>query len=300
MRAFLGFVVLWMLSLGAGAWAQSPDAPELPVALLADQVRYDTTNSTLEAEGNVRVIYNDARLSADQLSYDTATGQVVATGEIRLETPDGVTILASLAELDARLGDGLAEGVRLLVDDALQIGAAKLTRSGQGRFNVLDGTVASSCRVCARTDTPVWQIKASRVIQDTQEKQIYFENARFELFGLPVFWLPQLRIADPSAGRATGLLIPVLGRSDIYETSLKLPYYVVLGDHADATITPFLTSTGGVLLEGEFRQRYLGGGLTANGALAFRDGIDNDGLRGFLDLDASTRFDDDFKGRFKL
>ncbi|MEO1549573.1 MAG: LPS assembly protein LptD [Pseudomonadota bacterium] len=308
MRRLWLALLVW-LAAASHACAQAPalsDAAlsngdiQVPVAILADQVRYDTTTARLVATGAVTVLYEGARLSAERLSYNTQTGLVSAEGAIRLETPDGTTILASLAELDARLGNGLAQGVRLLVDDALQVAAARLTRSGAGRFNVLDSTVASTCRICSSTDTPLWRIRAQRVIQDTIEKQIYFENARFEFLGLPLLWLPQLRIADPSAGRATGLLVPVLGRSDIYENSLKLPYFVVLGDHADVTLTPFLTSTGGAILEAEFRQRYLGGGLTATGALAFRDGIDNAGLRGFLDIDATTRFDDGFKGEFKL
>ena len=55
--------------------------------------------------------------------------------------------------------------------------------------------------------------------------------------------------------------MPGFSQSDIYGFGFKLPYYRVLGPSADATVTPFVTTSGGVLLEGEYRRRFAAGGF---------------------------------------
>ena len=69
--------------------------------------------------------------------------------------------------------------------------------------------------------------------------------------------------ASPSRASTAppALLAPSFQQSDLYGFGFKLPYYRVLGPSADATITPFLTTTGGLLMEGEYRRRFSNGGF---------------------------------------
>jgi LPS-assembly protein len=73
------------------------------------------------------------------------------------------------------------------------------------------------------------------------------------------------------------VLPPRFQQSDIYGFGFKLPYYRVLGPSADATLTPFVTSVGGVLMEGEYRRRYTNGGFDIWGVLSVTDGLGEDG-----------------------
>ena len=97
--------------------------------------------------------------------------------------------------------------------------------------------------------------------RDARCAGIYFEDARVEVFGLPVGYLPRLRSPSPGSSAPAGCWCPSFSQSDIYGFGVKLPYYRVLGPSADATVTPFLTTKGGVLVEGEYRRRFATGGF---------------------------------------
>jgi len=140
----------------------------------------------------------------------------------------------------------------------------------------------------------MWMIRADRVIRDELEGQIHFENARFDFMGATIAYLPYFRMADPAKGRATGFLNPEFMSSDLFGGALKVPYYIVLGPHADATITPFVTNTRAFILEGEYRQRMRNGGFDLSGAYAIDDGITGNEPRGFLFGNGSFSIPNDF------
>ncbi len=294
----LAAVCLWSFLLTSVTLAQ--DLARLPVTLLADDVAYDSQARVLVARGNVEVLYQGNRLRATEIIYNAQSQTVRATGPIQLDGDDGTRILADLADLSSDLTKGLIEGARLLIDNSFQLASARLQRSGDGRFNTLTRTVASSCRVCDASPTPIWAIRADRIIQDNLEGQIYFEDARFDLLGVPVFYLPNLRIADPSKGRATGFLVPEFSSSDIYGEGVKLPYYLTLGDHADATLTTFATTDGGVLFDAQYRQALAGGSFQLDGTLAYDSPIGKRKIRGYLDAQFEYALPRDYDADFRL
>ncbi len=248
--------------------------------MTADNVAYDTAAGVLTASGHVIVIYKQTRMEAESIRYNQRTGQLEASGPLRITDPSGAVFTATFASLNADLSAGIIQEARLLLSNRFQISAAEIRRSSD-RFNILYRTVGSTCTVSAENPVPIWQIRSERVIHDTNTQRLYFENARFEVLGLPIAFVPNLRLPDPSVQRATGLLYPQIISSDIYGYGIKLPYYLTFGDHADATITPFATTNGAFLLEGEFRRRYAHGALDINGAYAV-SGSANDAGDSFL------------------
>ncbi len=256
-----------------------------PVSLLADTINIDQTNGLLSATGHVQVFFGDAVLNASSIVYNSTSGLITAQGPLSITDPSGTVILADFAELSNDLQHGLIQGAKLLLADKLQLVAAEYERS-EGRFDTLNNVVASSCQVCASRPVPVWQIRARQVIRDEERKQIHFRSATFEAFGLPVFYLPYMRIPDPSVRRASGFLSPVILSSEYFGDGIKLPYYLMLGDHADATITPTLNFTGATVIDAEYRQRFTNGGFDTFGAIAINDEFGEFG-RGFLTIDGS-------------
>ncbi|MEM7752708.1 MAG: LPS assembly protein LptD, partial [Pseudomonadota bacterium] len=140
------------------------------------------------------------------------------------------------------------------------------------RYTRLDRVVASSCEVCAQNPIPLWEIRASRVIHDDIERQLYFENAQFRVAGVPILYFPRLRLPDPSVERATGLLIPQFSSSSDLGTGIKLPYFIAIDDHSDLTLTPYVSSSTATL-EFEYEQ------LVRNGIIEFEGAISNDDIR---------------------
>lgn len=253
-----------------------PAASETPAALFADSVRFD--GDYLTAQGDVIVLHQGARLTATQIRYAHRTGSLEITGPIQLTQADGrIAILASMAELDSTLKNGIMRSARLVIDRQLQLASAQLDLV-DGRYTRLTNTVASACEVCANRPVPLWEIRAREVIHDAQTRQVFFNSAQFRLAGVPVFWLPRLRMPDPSLERATGFLIPRLRNDTLLGTGIELPYFIALGDHRDITLTPYIGSrTKSLGLR--YRQAYHNGRLTFAGALS-RDET-RDGTRGY-------------------
>ena len=252
-------------------------------ALTADNVTFDASTGLMNATGHVVVIFDQTTMEADRLSYNRQTGEIEASGPLRITDASGAVFTATTASLNADMTRGIIRGAQLLLANRFQIAAAEIRRS-EGRFNTLYRTVASTCSVDTDRPVPIWQIRAERIVHDTTAKRLYFEDAHLEAFGLPVAFLPRLRMPDPSVQRASGLLYPVIISSKIYGYGVKMPYYLTFGDHADTTITPFIMTNGGLLLEAEYRQRFARGHLNIAGAFALK-GSANDSGNGFLTAD---------------
>ena len=261
MRRLFAFV---LALLPLAAWAQEP-----PATLIADRVSV-IGNSQLLAEGHVEVLYDGYRLKAARVTYDRPSDRLTIEGPLTLLSGADAVLLADSAELRPDLTEGLLRSARLVLRQQVQLAANELHRVG-GRYSVLNKTVASSCRVCSTSEVPLWQIRAQRIVHDEQEKQLYFDHARLEVMGLPVLYLPRLRLPDPTLKRATGFLIPQFRINDALGAGVKLPYFITLGRHADLTVTPYLSTGRTRTLELRYRQVFRRGEIEFNGAVSKDD-----------------------------
>jgi len=150
-----------------------------------------------------------------------------------------------------------------------------------GRYTELETVAASSCKVCQDNPIPLWEIRARRVVHDEEARQIYFDNAQFRLRGIPVFYIPRLRMPDPTLDRANGFLMPSLRTTSDLGTGIKLPYFITIGRSADLTVTPYLTLRNSTTLDLRYRQAFATGRIELNGAVT-DDRLLSDGLRGYL------------------
>lgn len=251
---------LTLLALPA-AWAQQSE----PAVLIADRM-FIRPDGVLVAEGNVEAHQGNLFLTASRVTYSPDSNQLNVQGPIKLDDGESIRILADEAELDPQLVEGLLTGARLILGDELQIAAVELNRA-EGRYTQAYRTVATSCRICGENTPPIWQIRAEKVIHDSLERQIYFENAQFQVLGVPVAFLPIVRLPDPTLSRSTGFLVPAGRTSSTLGVGYKVPYFIALGDHRDITLTPYL-STETTTLEYRYRQAFARGDFTANGAIS--------------------------------
>ncbi|MEM8793363.1 MAG: LPS assembly protein LptD [Pseudomonadota bacterium] len=256
-----------------------------PVALIADDVTYDSTNGVLTATGNVEVYYGDRTLTADQITYNERTGRIGATGDIVLRDPEGTTIFGDVVDLDAELRDGLVRGAQSILGDQGKLAAVEARRFEE-RYNVLSKAVYSPCDVCPDDPTPLWRIRARRIIHDEVEKQVHYENAWFDLLGVPLFWTPYFRHPDPTVDRASGFLTPSFQNSTNYGFGIQLPYYWVINDQSDLTVTPFPTTEEGVVGIAEYRHAFSFGRLRFLGSLTRTDFTGDDAFQGHVDTQA--------------
>lgn len=261
-----------------------PAAAQVAASLVADSLTV-AADGRLVASGNVTAFHDGTTLSAAAIAYDPATDRLTITGPIFIRAADGTILTADRADLAPELETGLLLGARLVLDQRLQLAANRIDRIG-GRYDALTEAAATACAVCGNRP-PLWEIRAGRVIHDTAERQLYFQDARFLIRGVPVLWLPALRLPDPTLDRATGLLVPQVRTTDRLGLGVKLPFFLRLGDHADLTLTPYL-SADTTTLEARYRQAFLRGEIEVRGAQS-RDAILPGQQRGYVF--AEGRFD---------
>lgn len=249
-------------------WAGSPSnvAAQDKAALVADQVQVDPAGRLI-AGGGVEVFYQGRVLRASRIVYDREADTLAIDGPIVLVDGADAIFVADQAELSADLTEGILHSARLVLNRELQIAANQIQRIS-GRYTQLDNVVASSCKVCASDPTPLWEIRARRVIHDTEERQIFFDHAQFRLAGLPVLYLPRLRIPDPTLKRATGFLTPEFRTTSGLGSGFKLPYFIALGPSRDLTITPYISSRSAQSVDLRYRQAFATGEIEVSGAVA--------------------------------
>lgn len=267
----------------APAPAQAPPlaTAEIPATLLADRVIL-TGDDRITAEGAVEVFFRGSRLTATRIVYDRSTDQLTIGGPIHLTEPGqrGTIVLADQAQLSADLRDGILTGARLVLARELQMAANSIRREA-GRYTHLDQVVASSCQICADRPTPLWEIRARRVTHDAETRQIHFTGAQFRAAGVPLMYLPHLRMPDPTVERMRGLLRPALRTTSSLGTGIKLPYFFPLGETADLTVTPYVATSWTRTLGLRYRQALRRGAFVLDGAVT-RDDIREGETRGYL------------------
>lgn len=259
-----------------------------------------TGDTRLIADGNVEVFFKGNRLKASRIVFDQATDRLEITGPIVLTEATGeILILASQADLAADLSEGILTSARLVLNQQLQLAANRMMRVS-GRYTALQNVTASSCRVCANDPTPLWEIRARRVVHDEVERQIYFDRAQFRLAGVPVLYIPRLRMPDPTLKRATGFLMPSIRTTSDLGTGIRVPYFIVLGKSADLTLTPYLTARNSQTLGLRYRQAFATGLVTLEGSVS-RDDLEPGKTRAYLrvrgDFTLPERFQLGFDGK---
>jgi LPS-assembly protein len=258
-------VTLLMLTCAAAG----AEAPAKDMLLQADEAEYDTVRHVVSARGHVEIDYGGRILLADSVSYNQDTDIITADGNVSVMDTKGNVAFADHVTLTEKMRDGALTGFGALLGTHGRLVAASATRR-DGRYTEARNVAYTPCRICNKPGqrTPVWQIRAFRVVHDNQLHRIKFKNATLAMFGVPVFYTPYLAEPDPTVHHATGFLMPDFGSSTANGYFVSIPYYWSMSKSQDATIAPMLTTRGGDLLLGEYRERWDHGGMWLQGSVA--------------------------------
>ena len=277
-----------LLCLGR-AGLHGAEASDSPVELIADEAGYDQDLGVYVARGHVELAQDDRVVMADVITYNERAKTLTASGNVALLMPSGDTIFGNYVDVTDDFKDGVIKSFRALLSDKSRLAAYSAHRVG-GTKMILNKAVYTPCLPC-KTDPsrqPVWQIKADQVVRDETAQTITYHDATMEMWGIPMFYTPYFRHPDAGVKRQSGLLNPLFsvasGRSGV---QIRQPYFWVLGDDKDITLSPIARVTGepdpagGVML-GEYRQRVTNGAyvLEASGTYEARPD-DNDSDRQF-------------------
>ncbi|MEJ0044595.1 MAG: LptF/LptG family permease [Rhizomicrobium sp.] len=262
-------------ALAALTAAPASAAPALTVKgdvlLQADEMDYDVDAHVVTARGHVEIDSRTGRiLLADQVSYDQAHDTMTASGHVSLTDERGNVAFANHVDLRDKMRDGALRSFAALIGKNGRMVAASATRS-QGRFIEAFDASYTPCKICNQPGqrTPVWQVSAEHVRYDQLKHRIIFHDARLEFFGVPLFYTPYLRESDPTVRYSSGVLTPDIGNSTNIGYFLRLPSTFRCRPSRDATITPIISTRGGDVIAGEYRERWENGGMWLQGSVGY-------------------------------
>lgn len=270
--------------------------PNAQMLVQAQELRYDYRAERVVAAGQVQIHYLGSVLEADTVTYDQRTKRLYAEGNVRLTEADGKVVTAQRLELDEHFRDGFVDSLHVETSDKTRMAAARadVYPADDKRLTVFQSGVYTACEPCKDDPTvpPKWQVKAARIIHDENEKTIYFEDARFELFGLPIAYFPYFWTPDPTVKRKTGFLVPKILTNRYYGFGFQLPFFWNIAPNYDLTFAPVITTRQGPLGIVEWRHRLIDGAYSIRASGLFQQ--DRDRIREIAGVGSPS--DRDFRG----
>lgn len=249
---------------------------DAPVNLSADDLQHDDTGQTVTATGHVELVQAGRILKADQVVYNLQSDTVTARGHIALLDTNGNIHFADEVELNNEMKRGFVNGLQMYLSDGGHFTAKRGEK--EGNTIVMKDAAYTPCE-CETDDEgdPAWQIKADTVTYNQDENRISYKNAKFEIFGVPVAWLPFLAHSDGKIKRKSGFLAPDVGyKSQLGLVATTNYYWAMAPDHDLTTGVMAMTSEKPVAVAA-YRQRFDNADMKISGSFTHSGRTDDIG-----------------------
>jgi LPS-assembly protein len=276
-----------------GASTESPQTPDQtqpatiqngepdlsnPVDLQADHLTSNEKTQTVTASGNVMLVQDDRILRADRITYNLNEDRVVASGNVVLNEANGDIHTAQEVELTDSMKSGFVQKLKTYLADGSRFTAERGERQNAEKV-IMEQATYTPCEPCINDPekSVVWQIRASKVTHHESENRISYNNARFEVYGVPVAYLPYFSHPDGTVKRKSGFLTPTFGVNSDLGFNVGSEYYWAIAPDKDMTVGIRAFTEELPLLTAEWRQRWDSASLIAQGGITRSKRTDKSG-----------------------
>ena len=129
---------------------------------------------------------------------------------------------------------------------------AGVSSQGDETYTLINKAIFTSCK--KNDSCPAWSVKAQKIKHDRVKREIIYNHPIIRIYDIPVFYLPKFYHPDPSVKRKSGFLKPEINNSNVLGSSFTMPYFKVISDNKDLTITPVWYDTDTLMSSLEYRQ----------------------------------------------
>lgn len=261
-----------------GGTLESGNDENAPVDLEADRLIQDEGAQIVTAMGNVEMVQGGRILKADSVAYNLGTDRVHAKGNVVLSETDGTTYFADDVELTQDMKNGFVSGLQILLADGSRFTAEEGKRT-DGTVLELKRATYTPCEPCKEDPSraPLWQLRAAEVEHDETQKRISYEDAWFELAGVPLLYTPYFSHPDGTEDQKSGFLLPRAGYSSDLGATYQQEYYWAIAPDKDLTIGTMVATDVNPLALAEYRQRFENAKIEFSGSGTYserRDDVD--------------------------
>ena len=254
---------------------------KLPFLFEADELRYLESTDTVIGQGNVRISRQGRILTADWVEYRRTDKILVAVGNVVLVEVTDEVLFADEVELTENLDQGYASNPRILMADGTRVAATGAARLSEDRV-VVQRAVYSPCQLCSSDPdaAPLWQIRAEKITHSEVRQEIEFEDARLDVFGVPVAYVPFYSQPDPRVEKKTGFLTPTFGHDEGLGFTLKAPFFWNIAPNRDLTVTPLVTTEEWPVLIGDYRHLFSFGKTEVEASTGYLERVEDGMIEG--------------------
>ena len=218
------------------------------IELLADSLQAQFgPDPTAALTGGVELRTDGKLASADAARYDPDGLAIFLEGNVRYQDP-GTQILSDLAEFGYGNGRVRFEGAQFSIGGSASRGAADALEINQDGTLTLDGVEYTTCPPGSED----WLMRGKSINIDTNTGVGTARGMKLQFKGVPILYSPYISFPIGDA-RKTGLLTPEIGSSGRSGNELRVPWYWNIAPNYDATFTPRLLTSRGLLIGTNFR-----------------------------------------------
>jgi LPS-assembly protein len=294
MSAIKKVLLTVLLFSSFSAYAQEQ---ELPFSINADSFSYSENGERLIAEGTVYVFSEDASLKADKLIFDQKTSRIWAIGNVVMLDSTLNTTYTDQLELTGDFKRGVAKKMIFMVEDSTAlITSTKAVKVNESKLN-LENVVYSSCPIRTADQTLPWKITAKKVTYNKDKEYIIYRNAVFNLFDIPVMYMPMFYHSTNPDKPISGFLNPGIASSSTDGFGLKGGYFWAIDKNQDLTVRATYLAKRGTILGLE--HRYIGESLDSKVSI---EGLEDEKYdkhaRGLFEAEVEYVFDEGKRAGF--
>ena len=258
----------------------------------ADEVIFDRENNKLTVQGKAIIIFEDDYiLNSEKVVYDKKLNTIYSNEnsilkdiignktkfkkfnldlnkkiakvyELNFADVDNNKFLLNEAFIDLEKRKIAGKDLKLFFDKSILgniendpriYGNSVLSNDDE---TIVKKGVFTSCKFNENEKCPPWEMRAKEIKHDKKKKIIEYKDAYLRIYDKPVLYFPFFFHPDPTVKRQSGFLMPEINSSSFLGSSLKIPYYKVISDSKDFTLSPRVFFNDKFLLQSEYRQAY--------------------------------------------
>jgi len=225
--------------------------------LNGENINLDRNNLKISSEKKATLKDNfNNTLNLDGFNYSIKNKQI-QTNQLIFKDNKGNKYVSKKSMVNLDLQKVGSKDIELYFNENGELGKnARLKGSSlisENNKTIISNGIFTTCK--QNEKCPPWSLKSKKVIHDIDKKQITYDKSILQLYDVPVFYFPKFFHPDPTVKRQSGFLIPSLINSSKNGTSTRIPYYHVIDEHKDLTITPQFYFNKDFLIQNEFRQK---------------------------------------------
>lgn len=217
------------------------------VVIEADNVQ-KLPDGKIKATGNVSIIKEGMLMKADKAVLDRETDILDAEGSISVYSQDAY-LWGDTCRFNTADNTGTFTNTKGFFKPYMYIHADTLTKTGPLSYTMEDAKFTS-----CPGENPDWSLNASSAKVDIGG---YFRsvNTTIDVKQVPVLYTPYM-LYPVKTKRETGLLVPPMGSNSERGMFIAPKLFLNLGVDKDATISTYAFQKGGMIHEGEYRQKF--------------------------------------------